>query len=297
MDLYLVGDHVFNQVADGAENFDAVTAYDVYGQTHAAAGGTLTDNLQKLTDTYSTAKLQGDQEGFDLIPTVSPGYNDRQTRLDADNAAAPRYYEDLGTHTFGDPFADQINLAAKPNVDSDVNNLLLVNSFNEWHEDTQIEVLKDSPLTKDDLTDDNVYTQDKFYEGYGTRYLDLLRTLTGGPEQYIIFNGLVGDTDQNGQLDLEDIRMLGEHWDTDSSNLSLAEIANHGDWNLSGVTDDADLRLMVDYLNTAGNNVTYEEARALIPEPTSAVIFAITSSLMLSRRRIDQAESKPLNRL
>lgn len=269
LDLYLVGDHVFGGVADGAENFDAITAYDVYGQTHKSTGGTFTGNAERLGQTYANAAAEADALGVDLIPTVAPGYNDRQTRLESDNPAAARYYEDRNISTFGDPFEDMINLSAKPNVDADVNNLILVNSFNEWHEDTQIEALAPytTGVTTVDITDGNVYTQGKAYEPYGTRYLDILRQTTGGPAEYAIFNGIVGDGNQDGQLTTDDIIALGTHWMQDSSQLTLREIAQHGDWDLDGTTDQQDLELVVGYLNDDGITITLEEAWALIPLP------------------------------
>ncbi len=80
IDLYIVGDHVFGGLADGAGAFDAVTTYDVYGQTHKPTGGTVTGNAEKLGRVYAEAAAEADALGVDLIPTVSPGYNDRQQR-------------------------------------------------------------------------------------------------------------------------------------------------------------------------------------------------------------------------
>jgi hypothetical protein len=286
LDLYLIGDHLFGGVADQADAFDAVSAYDVYGQTHRARGGTFTGAAEDLADTYADAAEQGDLEGFDVIPTVSPGYNDRQTRLENDNPAAPRYYEDVGAAaSIGDPFRDMINVSAKPHTDPDTGRLILVNSFNETHEDTQIEAIRFSPVTSRDITDNDDYTQRKLYEGYGTRYLDILRQTTGGPDDYAIFNGLVGDGNQDGQLDLDDVAAMGQHWHQDSASLTLREIAQHGDWNLDGTTDLLDLVLLAGYLNTAGFDLTVAEAQAMIPEPTTALTAGGLLLLTLRRRR------------
>ncbi len=179
-----------------------------------------------------------------------------------------------------------INSSALPNTDADTGDLLLVNSFNEWHEDTQIEALTGPTggVTTEDVTDDDRFTQGKAYENYGTRYLDILRQLTGGPAEYAIFNGLVGDGNQDGTLSLEDIVVLGDHWSLDSSELTLREIAMHGDWDLSGVTDQKDLEILVGLLNGAGVSVTLEEALALIPEPTGLLALG-GLGLLLRRRR------------
>ena len=50
---------------------------------------------------------------------------------------------------------------------------MIVNSFNEWHEDTQIE-----PAVGDTTNVPFDHTQGLHYEGYGTRYLDILREET-----------------------------------------------------------------------------------------------------------------------
>jgi hypothetical protein len=58
-------------------------------------------------------------------------------------------------------------------VDPDADNFLVVTSFNEWHEDTQIE-----PTVGALATRPFNYTLGLEYEGYGTRYLDILAEMT-----------------------------------------------------------------------------------------------------------------------
>lgn len=255
IDLYIIGDHLFNQTAGEASGLDAVTTFDVYGQTFGQ-NGTTTAGVQDLIDTYDIASSQADAAGVDFVPAVAPGYNDRGVRLETDHEGAPRYYEEFGTGTIGRPFKDQINLAANPNTDADLDHLIMVNSFNEWHEDTQLEATTVSPFTTTDDTANNTLTENKFYEGYGTKYLDILRQNTGGPGFYEIFNGLVGDGNQDGVLSLDDIAPLVDHWLQDSSNLTLKEIANHGDWTLDGVTDLDDAQMLADILSQAGFEIT-----------------------------------------
>jgi hypothetical protein len=57
--------------------------------------------------------------------------------------------------------------------------MVLVTSWNEWHEDTQIEPIKEAPPTSvDESPTSTYYTGGLSYEGYGTRYLDILREET-----------------------------------------------------------------------------------------------------------------------
>lgn len=72
----------------------------------------------------------------------------------------------------GSLFAYQLS-KAKTLVDPDLDNLLVVNSFNEWHEDTQIE-----PAIGELTNLPDEMTQGVYYEGYGELYLNLLRENT-----------------------------------------------------------------------------------------------------------------------
>jgi hypothetical protein len=63
---------------------------------------------------------------------------------------------------------------AKKLVDEFADNIVVVNSFNEWHEDTQIE-----PVVVEGATAEPWYlTQGYVYEAYGNKYLDILREAT-----------------------------------------------------------------------------------------------------------------------
>lgn len=59
-------------------------------------------------------------------------------------------------------------------VDPFADNIVVVNSWNEWHEDTQIE-----PVAVGEETVKPWYlTQGYVYQGYGEQYLDILREAT-----------------------------------------------------------------------------------------------------------------------
>ncbi len=172
-DPYIIGDHLFGSVADGAANLDAITGFDVYGQVFRSGEATQR-KIDQLERIYSNAQAAADSAGVDFVPGLTPGYNDKAVR--AGNLPAPRY---LTGEDFGTTMEAMLEDAVLPHTDVDINDLILVNSFNEWHEDTQIEASVIGPSTNtDDSPSGMDLTVGRFYEGYGNKYLDILRNAT-----------------------------------------------------------------------------------------------------------------------
>ena len=137
-DVYIVGDDVFGAEyqADWAKQFDAVTSYDVYGQStgpHKATGRA----VETLASNYANAKSVANSAGTAFVPAVAPGYNDTAVR--PGHPGTPRYFVDQPESKEGDLFRAMIRKAALPNLDDRCGRLLMVTSFNEWYEDSQIE--------------------------------------------------------------------------------------------------------------------------------------------------------------
>jgi MYXO-CTERM domain-containing protein len=65
-----------------------------------------------------------------------------------------------------------------PTLDPTANNIMMVSTFNEWHEDTAIEPTILAAPTINDDSGRRTFTQDYSYTGYGNLYLDLLRAAT-----------------------------------------------------------------------------------------------------------------------
>lgn len=172
-DPYIIGDHLFNNVAAGASNMDAITDFDVYGQVFGD-GVVDQSRIDQLESIYANAQNIADAAGVDFVPGLAPGYNDKAVRPGHDPAA--RYFPG---EPFGTAMEAMLEDAVLPHTDVDINELILVNSFNEWHEDTQIEASVLGPPTNiDDSPGGMDLTVGRYYEGYGNKYLDILRNAT-----------------------------------------------------------------------------------------------------------------------
>jgi len=187
-EIYLIGDHVFlSPPSEGSVAYtelllqlallDAVTNYDVYGSSNAAGFHA----TQSEVDAYYNAQENwlnlARKIGKGFIPAASPGYNDRAVRLEAGHKARSRKLESE-RNAQGSLFRAMLEQAVAL-VDDNARNLMLVTSFNEWHEDTQIEPVRiQAPTSKDISSTGALYCQNLEYEGYGTLYLDILKDVT-----------------------------------------------------------------------------------------------------------------------
>ena len=180
-EIYLVGDDVYfgddstgDYKAEWAKNFDAVTAYDVYGQSIGKLGGTH-KAIEFLANNYRQAKKAANSVGTAFMPAIAPGYNDTAVRRGHPGRA--RYFTDIDNSKEGDIFREMIRQAALPNIDSSCNNIIMVTSFNEWYEDSQIEATAGTSQASstDDSRSGSYYTGGQRYVDYGHLYLDILK--------------------------------------------------------------------------------------------------------------------------
>jgi glycoprotein endo-alpha-1,2-mannosidase len=174
--IYLVGDDVFGAGyrSEWAKNFDAVTAYDVYGQSVSRFGGTR-KAIEFLADNYRHAKAQANGVGTAFMPTIAPGYNDTAVRRGHPGRA--RYFTDVQGSKEGDIFRAMIREVALPHLDPRCGSIMMITSFNEWYEDTQIEATSGiaRPSDSDDSETGTYFTGGDRYVDYGYLYLDILR--------------------------------------------------------------------------------------------------------------------------
>jgi glycoprotein endo-alpha-1,2-mannosidase len=175
--IFIVGDHAFGSAPSAAGDIallDAITNYDVYGSMGARgyAG-------QASVNSYFRQQARWEQLAqsvdVDFIPSISPGFNDTGVR----DGHPPLSRKLTAEDEFGSLFRAMI-IQAREHVDADLGNMLMVTSWNEWHEDTQIEPVAVADSTSiDNSATGSAYTNGLPYEGYGTRYLKILWVETG----------------------------------------------------------------------------------------------------------------------
>jgi glycoprotein endo-alpha-1,2-mannosidase len=176
-DIYIIGDHAFKKpkVNSGSAvaMLDAITNYNPYGSfsKKGYAG-------QGSVDQYFADQDQWVQlcapVGRAFVPGVIPGFNDRGVRLGVEHAALARKLSPDAEP--GSLFRESLRQALAL-VQESTSNLLLVNSFNEWHEDSQIE-----PVVGAATREPVLYTEGIEYVGYGELYLEILREMTAASD-------------------------------------------------------------------------------------------------------------------
>jgi glycoprotein endo-alpha-1,2-mannosidase len=131
-DPWLMGDFVYWDIGRGFQDdlvteFDAVSAY-----TFAFGNPTVMKKdgfIARVMQRYEVWKEYADSNGIDFIPMAMPGFND-----DAKGGTYPNINRDVGW--FGDYLHQSLQFLSKPRM-------AFITSFNEWHEDTQIEPATD----------------------------------------------------------------------------------------------------------------------------------------------------------
>jgi len=192
--LYLIGDQVFGSAPDPEDEltpfwyFDAVTNYDVYGSTGRPGGYAGKEAVDEYYSEQEEWRDQALKVDTHFIPAVTPGYNNRGAQIQLDRPPLSRRLTQFSEE--GSLFWYQLKQAlalASPEVDS----MILVNSFNEWHEDTQIEPVVSSGTMGDDTSNPPLLTTGLGYVAYGELYLDLLGAATSkNVEDAVLFDQL-----------------------------------------------------------------------------------------------------------
>ena len=113
-------------------------------------------------------------EGAAFIPATTPGFNDKGVR-NGHEAVSRKLSEEA---EFGSLFRAMLAQAVKY-ADESTGRILMVTSWNEWHEDTQIEPVEKGGVTRLDGSETGeAFSEGLDYEGYGERYLEILLRFT-----------------------------------------------------------------------------------------------------------------------
>ncbi|MHC4543305.1 MAG: hypothetical protein ACYSYL_02100 [Planctomycetota bacterium] len=235
-DLYIIADDVFGRHYNSsyASKWNAVTAYDVYGQTLGSYGSTQAA-LNRLEDILNDAKTAANSVGVGLIPFSSPGFNDRGVR--EGHSGGPRYFEDNLYSVEGDLFRSMLREVVVPKVDALAEKILMVTSFNEWHEDTQIEPTAGTAgrTNVDDSVTGDYYTEGDYYTDYGHLYLEILHNET------LCLND--ADFNHDCIVNFKDIAILADQWQ-EGPGIPSADIAPPPTGN--GIVDSNDLAVLTE---------------------------------------------------
>jgi glycoprotein endo-alpha-1,2-mannosidase len=174
--VYLIGDEYYPlRTPDPARiaSWDAIFGYNPY----ATQGGYSDDNgfLTLQANMYQQYQAVAQQSGVEFVPSVVPGFNDRAVRRTCANnpALARRTSANAAEGSMFDSFLKQLAL---PYANNSQLKMIHITTFNEWHEDTEIEPsVVTGPTTTDTSATGMQYTQGLVYQGFGTTYLDILR--------------------------------------------------------------------------------------------------------------------------
>lgn len=182
-DLYLIGDemHWGNPSLSHISILDGISPYLMYGfsthQGYPLDVGFYADISRKTLQWEDSCH----NVGKDLIPNVHPGFNDRGIRQNT-HYASPRQYTNGAE--YGSSFEEYIKVM-RTFVDPDLR-MIMITSWNEWHEDTQIEpTIITTPTNRDISASDTFFTQGYMYEGYGTKYLEISQRLLAPVSQTV----------------------------------------------------------------------------------------------------------------
>ena len=127
---FIVGDEVYWQYPnrERINHFDGVTAYNMHTSVPNIADG-FAENVERQYELW--AKIT-EQNGITFIPNILPGFDDTAVRPEAHHPVIPRSVE---------LFQKQYNSAKK--LATGNQRIIMITSWNEWHEDTSIEPTAD----------------------------------------------------------------------------------------------------------------------------------------------------------
>jgi hypothetical protein len=131
---FIVGDEVYWQYPDRQRilYFDAVTSYNMHTSVPNIADG-FAENVERQYRLWADITAE---QGIPFIPDILPGFNDTAVRPEAHHPVIPRSV---------DLFTAQFDSARE--LASGEPGIIMITSWNEWHEDTSIEPTEEEGTT------------------------------------------------------------------------------------------------------------------------------------------------------
>lgn len=163
---YIIGDLMFGtpRAFGGSvtSRLGALGAYDVGGQIKDGDNKVSNQVIIDMCNRYGQWKSLN--PSIHIVPTISPGYNDKAVR--AGNNVLPRA---LAGYDEGSLFKSFLTNLEGTAITTN-NQWFLINSWNEWHEDSQIEPCQGGSPT----ADPPALTKGVVYEAYDTDYVNIV---------------------------------------------------------------------------------------------------------------------------
>jgi glycoprotein endo-alpha-1,2-mannosidase len=173
-EVFLVGDEVGwgESSAPHMQFLDAVSPYIMLGKDIHQGYPLEKDFFADISvQAGEWEEVSHSQEKF-VIPCVNPGFNNRS--VGGEGSVRPRQNRAGAQST---STLEEYIKVMQSFVDPQLK-IIMITSWNEWHEDTQIEPTILTEPTNTDISDSgNFYTQGFSYEGYGYKPLEVVRSL------------------------------------------------------------------------------------------------------------------------
>jgi hypothetical protein len=171
VDPYLIGDEIdwdTTPDVDRIRLYDAITGYTLYSPSQTPGWPDETSYVAGLAWRLRQYKRDARAVGIPLVPDALPGYDDRGVRPEEDHHVLPQALDESAVDPEG-TFGALLGLAGSF-VDP-TTRLLTVTSWNEWHEDTQLEPTAPGDM---DSVEPQALTQGYPEQAYGFGRLERL---------------------------------------------------------------------------------------------------------------------------